>query len=79
MAKPKLTEWFSGIVKPVHVGVYQRDYGGHGHPNHVFYGYWDGKYWGSGELSPDTASANKCGVSRAPWRGLAEQPKEQKK
>lgn len=66
----KLTDWFAPDVSPVHVGMYQRDWGD-------FYtvigslDYWDGKCWfigAAGGPSKIPATNNKR------WRGLAEKP-----
>jgi hypothetical protein len=37
----KLSQWHDGNVKPVHVGVYERDNSGY----LGMYSYWNGKYW----------------------------------
>ena len=64
----KLTPWFHGSIKPVRVGVYQRDYGKHGG---IVYCYFDGILWHG-------AAAELCFVSKTahslsqymPWRGV---------
>lgn len=78
-----LTPWFPGDVKPVHIGVYQRDFGGVGN---LKYAYWDGEYWRWSEPTPDHAAEwgtfpgrgyghGKSPVQFGPtirWRGLTE-------
>lgn len=69
----KLTPWFSGDVKPVHVGVYEREAfkGSCGK-----YSYWNGRRFFIGDTSPlhavkwRSASFNQS----ARWRGLARRP-----
>ena len=56
-----LTPWFPGDVKPVHIGVYQRDFGGLGNRK---YAYWDGEHWSWSESTPELAA--KWGASK--WR-----------
>ena len=73
----KLTDWIPGNVKPVRVGVYQREYdnGGMGRP--VWYCYWNGKCWGVFHDTPEKAKDWEGVPSNAqtlPWRGLAEKP-----
>lgn len=34
----QFTPWFHGNIKPVHIGIYQRD-------TADIYSYWDGEYW----------------------------------
>lgn len=67
----KKTPWFPGTVKPVHVGVYQRDYA-----SRVAYCKWDGVFWYW--AAPRRKEAQReCGKSISqtlPWRGLAEKP-----
>ena len=69
----KLTDWIPGNVKPVRVGVYQREYDS----GDVQYSYWNGKFWGLYGETPkeaeswvDTPSTGQT----LPWRGLAEKP-----
>lgn len=40
MSKPNVTPWFDGKVKPVHVGVYERQTFGR-----IEYSRWDGSDW----------------------------------
>jgi len=64
----KLTPWFPGTVKPVRVGVYQRDYGKHGG---TVYCYFDGIMWHvtSAELR-FTSKAARSLSQYMPWRGV---------
>ena len=69
----KLTDWIPGKVKPVRVGVYQREYDS----GDVQYSYWNGKFWGLYGVTPKEAELDRSFSSRAqtlPWRGLAEKP-----
>jgi hypothetical protein len=60
------TEWFAGDVRPVHVGLYERNY----HNDLVNSpDYWDGEYW-----RYCAASGIVAAMQRRPWRGLAEKP-----
>lgn len=68
----KLTDWFPPEVKPARVDVYETNAG----PN--TYQYWNGKFWGLYESTPDFAFAfsyDKIMVQSPRWRGLAEPPK----
>jgi len=64
------TQWFYE-QKPVHKGVYQRNY-------KLFtkewsYSYWDGKRWGMSADTADQAAYVKNRASnfqKIPWRGL---------
>jgi putative component of toxin-antitoxin plasmid stabilization module len=67
-----VTQWFPGDVKPVHVGVYERDYG-YG----LRFWYFDGSFWRFGGTT--TVQACRAGHRIAteqsyPWRGLADKP-----
>lgn len=77
-----LTPWFPGDVKPVHIGVYQRDFGGVGNRK---YAYWDGKHWRWSNNTPEGAAEwapildpglGVCSPAQSypsiRWRGLAE-------
>lgn len=72
----KLTPWFPGYVKPVWVGVYQREYGNENDPD-IVYCKWDGKAFHVYARNPYQASINDCESSNIHnrWRGLAEPPK----
>lgn len=61
-----LTDWFSGSVKPVRKGVYQRMYT-YGKSTQSQYCYWDGKFWYMGEPRADLARA----YGTSPYNGLA--------
>lgn len=64
----KLTEWFPGDVKPVRVGVYER--------NALFYlnySYWDGSVWGQLRGTPTDAWLDRRKASlwqNFEWRGV---------
>jgi hypothetical protein len=77
--EPVVTDWFPADVKPVHVGVYEKNYRteydiGHDKPE---YQYWDGTNWyyGSRDVE-ETAALFKKGNSVAfyprQWRGVQE-------
>ena len=74
--KPKTTPWFSGNVKPVRDGVYERDYGGKGEPAHIVFGRFSGGLWMCGDKTAERAALEVCATSfqDEPWRGLAEKP-----
>ena len=71
MAKPELTAWFAGHVRPTLPGVYERT----ARYKCQRYSYWDGKCWGIGGASP--IYAYRCrGLTSdyqktLQWRGLA--------
>lgn len=70
----KLTDWIPGDIKPVRVGVYQRRTTSDGY---VAWSYWNGRYWGSYEITAEWACLErkyKSGFQNIPWRGLAEKP-----
>ena len=71
----KLTPWYHGDVKPVRVGVYQRDYSGTsiGH-SRSHYCYWNGKFWGLYATNPKIAAwlqNSSSADQNLPWRGVA--------
>ena len=69
----KLTDWISGNVKPVRVGVYQREYDS----GDVAYSYWNGKFWSVYGATPEEAESWVDTPSTAQtlrWRGLARKP-----
>lgn len=74
MSKPKLTGWYPGEVKPVHVGMYQsKSYCGE--PQ---WRYWGGNRWGWGYENKRWAHAwrNQDGATQDnEWRGLTEPSK----
>ncbi len=69
----KLTPWFPADVKPVRAGVYEiQDSAA------SWYRRWDGKNWYIGDATPERAAQEAVVLAsylRAPWRGLAEEPK----
>lgn len=79
MSKPKLTGWFGPESRPGRHGPYQT--------NHrkddlklpkQGYQYWNGRFWGCFELSPESAVAYAnypSGFQNNYWRGLAHPPK----
>lgn len=70
--KRKRTPWFTGRVKPVRPGVYQRNFG-----YAVKFARWDGKRWFMSQYTPREAEEDTwpSGYSSLPWRGLATKPK----
>jgi len=68
----QLTGWISGDLKPVRVGVYERQ----GLPNS--FSYWNGKRWSFSNETVKEAYADRRVPSFAqvrPWRGLAQESK----
>ena len=66
----KLAPWFPGTVKPVHIGVYERDYNP---SNPRAYCYWDGTSWFTWRSTPKDAFTCRSAPSRwqnLPWRGV---------
>lgn len=65
----KLSQWHSGDVKPVHVGVYQRKIFGA-----IVYGKWTGKIWNCSASTAKEADKHKKASyylnPRYEWRGL---------
>ena len=70
----KLTPWYPGDVKPVRVGVYQRDYSGTTFSCHRSqYCYWNGRHWGMYGTTVSSAKRWSYAVSGwqvLPWRGV---------
>ena len=65
----KLTPWFSGDVKPVREGVYERQYNEDGSQ----YCYWNGKFWGLYATIPKIAvwlQNSSSADQNLPWRGV---------
>ena len=65
----KLTPWFPGTVKPVRVGVYEREY----RCSRRIYNYWNGKTWSGPSPVPKGAEIFKPFYSPyqdLPWRGV---------
>lgn len=73
----KLTPWFAGEVKPVHVGIYKRRM-----PiGSLVYSQWDGARWLLGGTTIAIAvrvSDCRSMVQSIPWRGLAANPEAAK-
>ena len=70
----KLTPWFSPDVNPVRAGVYEVKQD----DTSAWYRRWDGEDWYVGGPTPGWASNAVIALDnghRAPWRGLAEEPK----
>ena len=70
----KLTPWFPANVKPVRAGVYEVK---EDDPP-AWYRRWDGECWYVGDATPERAAQETIVLAswlRAPWRGLAEEPK----
>ena len=64
----KLTPWFNGKEKPVHVGLYQRNVGGF-----VVYAWWNGHVWSLGDTSKRRTLSFKRHSSYhqdLDWRGV---------
>ncbi len=73
----KLTKWIPGNVKPVRVGVYQREYDNGGMLRPIWYCYWNGDFWCLYGETPEDADLCRSLNSTAQtlrWRGLAEKP-----
>ena len=78
----KLTEWYPGHIKPVRVGVYERDYGPTENGESIFC-HWNGKRWSWGGNSVDDVQRAmsvvkeiSSGRQSLPWRGLASDPEK---
>ena len=70
MTDPTWTDWLDPDVKPVHPGVYRRQWPGGP------YACWDGRRWRADAATPEAAAA-KEGISPhvdAPWQGLSTPP-----
>lgn len=68
------TEWFSGSVKPVRAGVYERMYPA-GKSGVVRYSYWSGEHWYTSGGTPSIATGalyydDVAPRQALPWRGL---------
>jgi hypothetical protein len=73
----KLTQWHKGTVKPIHIGVYQKEA--------MDYSFWNGKFWNNVSHSIRGAIDNnkrfpylKSTFFNEKWRGLAKKPKGMK-
>jgi hypothetical protein len=77
MSALPVTPWFSGDVKPLRVGVYERDDTGtcmeNGKPN---FSMWDGLKWRSSrwEIAGADEERTPSYEQELPWRGLASDP-----
>ena len=69
----KKTPYFSGYVKPFHVGVYERNW-----MDHPTFSFWDGYEWGFSTRTPKgavQARSINSSCQYSAWRGLASNPK----
>lgn len=73
----KLTPWYPGHVKPVRVGVYERDYAENPKSSRPRFCYWDGAAWGCYGMTKDNAKnfSLASAAQSLPWRGIAKEPK----
>jgi hypothetical protein len=72
VAKANLTPWYPGGVKPVHVGVYERQHAKRAYQ--TAYSYWNGQHWCLLAKNIHEALENKTIRScwqEIDWRGLA--------
>lgn len=67
----KLTPWFPADVKPVHVGMYERDWGRVVDNAVSARDYWDGTQWRLGICGKPSSYLM---LSDLRWRGLAQKP-----
>jgi hypothetical protein len=71
---PAVTDWIPGHIKPVRVGVYERQ------TNVGRWSYWSGEFWATADNVSPSGAMNPgwigipSGVQDAPWRGLASDP-----
>ena len=66
----KLTQWFPGDVKPVHIGVYERRLK---FKTYVYYSRWNGERWQWLHWTVEDAAASAGAPSvyqNLPWRGV---------
>lgn len=70
-----VTEWFPGDQKPNIVGVYERDLQFSISP--LRFSRWDGEIWYGycGSIENAELDTEKSCYQKAPWRGLASDPK----
>jgi hypothetical protein len=63
------TAWYPESVKPVHLGIYERDL----FENGPTYSRWDGKFWFScwGSVEDAANSKTRSLYQSLKWRGLA--------
>jgi hypothetical protein len=75
---PKMTPWFGGDVKPIHVGVYEK----RPHDDREIHNYsrlfsrWDGREWKTvcGEAHFADICIGRSFYQKYEWRGLADRP-----
>jgi len=70
----KYSKWHSAEVKPVYIGVYEKDYT----IEKKVYSYWNGKHWCDAQYSIAEAYKEKIFADWYQddrWRGLAKKPK----
>lgn len=69
-----LTPWFPGNIKPIHTGVYQRNYGKSQikELEDITYCLWDGENWKVWGFTVEDASLEvwKSSMQNLPWRGI---------
>lgn len=70
MPKQTLTQWFPADVKPVHVGVYEYQYG---FTTFKFIAFWDGRNFIIADKSQSHGYRLECQEGDQ-WRGLAVKP-----
>lgn len=72
MSELKLTGWFPGSCKPVHIGVYERAWRTPGQG--TAFSYWDGCEWrwsaGSAEQAQKFKYLAKSTSQKLAWRGV---------
>lgn len=72
--KSKVTKWYRGDIKPVHVGWYQREY--INHDEHNPFSYWNGRWWSFANwrtyniIQEHPARNGKSGTQDLRWRGV---------
>lgn len=71
--KKKMTGWFPPHIKPVRVGLYQRDWGIQAFTDDL--DWWDGRDWRVFYADGNFGVGMSCKLQ---WRGLAEDPRGQK-
>lgn len=63
-----LTPWFANDIRPVYIGVYNRNF------TYIQgYSYWNGKYWSLGSDTVERAyklKDSKSFIQNLPWRGI---------
>lgn len=72
-----LTDWIDGLLKPVHVGVYQRMYPQTPCGLKPMYSYWDGEFWYMNAENVDQARTSplRSAYTLLDWRGLDADPR----